>query len=263
MTEGNSSNWTSNTKPAYTSMHIHSTEINSSSMYKLYNERTLNPCVAVGTQEAGETDTEMWSMQGTVCIPLAATAFTHYSTSYFWKHLASNETTFLKITNGYSQAIQTHRLHRLTTSCTTHNHHTADPAIHSLSSFTSFSVWTSNFCDNLRVSFILRHQNLDVNGTDEFLGKQLQVLKEWINILCLHFWKNRAIKLPEVTIKSIPSMFKNSCYVPLQSGTVCFKINARNNHTHFTECRMVLDVTGKCFAISSTDIPIHQHNQYC
>jgi hypothetical protein len=46
------------TQTAYKITYIHSNEINSISIYKLYDERKLNPAVAVGTQEASEPYTE-------------------------------------------------------------------------------------------------------------------------------------------------------------------------------------------------------------
>jgi hypothetical protein len=71
---------TPNTKTAHKITYFHTNEINSISslatkkltglyilhlfdaIYKLSNVRKLNPCVAVGTQEASEPDTEILSM---------------------------------------------------------------------------------------------------------------------------------------------------------------------------------------------------------
>jgi hypothetical protein len=61
MAIGNRGTQTPITKTAYKTMYIHSNEINSISIYKLYDERKLNPSVAVGTQEVSEPDTEICS----------------------------------------------------------------------------------------------------------------------------------------------------------------------------------------------------------
>lgn len=89
------------------------------------------------------------------------------------------------------------------------------------------------FCKDLH--FIFWHLNLDIWRTVlHFHAKEMQVLKEESIILCLHFWKNWAIKLSEVTLNSIPSMFSKSYYVPLLSGTICFKTRTQQIITHIS-----------------------------
>lgn len=89
------------------------------------------------------------------------------------------------------------------------------------------------FCKALH--FIFWHLNLDIWRTVlHFHAKEMQVLKEESIILCLHFWKNSAIKLSEVTFNSIPSMFSKSYYVPLLSGTICFKTRTQQIITHIS-----------------------------
>lgn len=176
--------------------------------------------MAVGTQEASEPDTEIWSMYG-------ACVFAPCSNCLHSGPLLTFESIWHPMKQLFSSLqMKTARLYKHT-NFTTLPHlaqHTITLLIWWYIIFLQIVLdmdatllWRSS-----GISFILKHPNLEKQGTVEFLGKQLQVLKEWINILCLHFWKNWAIKLPEVTFKNIPSMFRNSCYVPLQSSTICF-----------------------------------------